>query len=119
MNNGKWTLRIITVLGILAIILFVQLPKSPTSTPTEVIEVPADEAPSNGGLISQEELKAAGDRIAAGARDFGSDCKAAQAHTEVTRGDARCLMDGLPVFFSREGLPPDPAEESAEQPAAP
>lgn len=119
MNNGKWTLRIITVLGILAIILFVQLPKSPTSVPTEVIEVPADETVSNDQLISPEELKAAGDRLAAGAQDFGSDCDAAEEHTATTGGDARCLMDGLPVFFSREGLPPDPAELSAEQPIAP
>ena len=121
MNNGKWTLRIITLLGILAIILFVQLPKSPTSVPTEVIEVPADETPSDGGLVSPEELKAAGDKLIAGATDFGSDCKAAEVHFQTTGGDARCKQEGsdLEVIISSEGLPQDPAELSAEQPIAP
>ncbi len=120
MNNGKWTLRIITVLGVLAIILFAQLPKSPTSTPTEVIQVPADETPSDGGLVTQETLKAAGNKLAATARNFGPDCNAAELHTIKTGENTRCeLPGGAETIFSLSGLPQDPAERSAEQPAAP
>lgn len=94
--------------------------KSPTSVPTEVIEVPADEAPSNGGLVSQDELKAAGDKLVAGAKDFGRDCNAAETYTLTTGGDARCKMEGAggEVIYSIKGLPEDPAEQSAEKPIA-
>lgn len=123
MNKSKWPMRIIALLGIIAAVILFQWEKnlSPPSVPTEVIEVPADETASDGGLVSQEALKAAGDRLVAGARDFGSDCKAAEAHFHATGGDARCKQEGsdLEVIISSEGLPQDPAELSAEKPIAP
>lgn len=122
MNKRKLVPIAIMVLGFLAaIFMFYQFgQKSPTSVPTEVIEVPADEAPRNGGLISQEELKAAGDKLVAGAKDFGRDCNAAETYTLTTGGDARCKMEGAggEVIYSIKGLPEDPAEQSAEKPIA-
>lgn len=113
----------ILVIGILAaVVLFKNFGQnSQTSVPTEVIQVPADETPSDGGLVSREQLKAAGDKLVAGATDFGSDCKAAEDYFHATGGDARCKQEGsdLEIIISSEGLPQDPAELSAEQPIAP
>jgi hypothetical protein len=87
-NSGKWTLRIITLVGIILIVLFARfgLPSHPvpSSTPVENVIVPDDGPPNDGGLITKEELKAAGDKLAADAQDFGKDCKATEAHNVKT-----------------------------------
>lgn len=119
-NSGKWTLRIITLVGIILIVLFARfgLPSHPvpSSTPVENVIVPDDGPPNDGGLITKEELKAAGDKLAADAQDFGKDCKAAEAHNVKTGGNARCNMEGFDgdIIYSNKGLPMDPAEKSAD-----
>jgi hypothetical protein len=108
--------------GIIAASFAVALIASGITNPSVKNEDPvtqAEEPVSNDQLVSPEELKAAGDRIAAEAKDFGSDCEAAEAHFVATGDFARCKMEGtegisLEVIISGESLPPDPALKDAE-----